>query len=151
MTVTIQKSTARGSVSAPPSKSMGHRLLISAALAEGESTVRGISPDSADMKATLGCLRALGATCTGTGDTVRVRGIDMKTATPKEALFCNESGSTLRFLIPIALLSGSNVMFSGSERLFNRPMSVQSITIWRTTAGKFALLLNSTHSGTNLP
>ena len=61
MIVQIQKSTARGSVSAPPSKSMGHRLLICAALAEGESRVRGIS-DSADMKATLGCLSSLGVT-----------------------------------------------------------------------------------------
>ncbi len=124
MTVTIEKGLARGKVSAPPSKSMGHRLLICAALAEGESTVRGIATESADMKATLACLSALGAECTVTGDTVRVRGIDMRAAHPTESLFCNESGSTLRFLIPIALLSGGNVMFSGAERLFSRPMTV---------------------------
>lgn len=124
MTVTVPKGRACGSVSAPPSKSMGHRLLISAALAEGESVIRGIATESEDMKATIACLRALGAVCTVTGDTVYVRGVDVRRAHPTEALFCNESGSTLRFLIPIALLSGSNVMFSGAERLFSRPMTV---------------------------
>lgn len=124
MTVTVPKSTARGSVSAPPSKSMGHRLLISAALAEGESTIRGISTQSADMQATIACLRALGADCHIEEDVVHVRGTDVRGKTPAEPLFCNESGSTLRFLIPIALLSGNNVMFSGAESLFARPMSV---------------------------
>ncbi len=123
MTVQIQKGTARGRVSAPPSKSMGHRLLICAALAEGESRIHGIS-DSADMKATLGCLEALGAKCSLSGDTVTVRGISMKDARPSTALFCNESGSTLRFFIPLALLSGNNVLFTGAQSLFRRPMTV---------------------------
>ena len=123
MTVQIQKGTARGRVSAPPSKSMGHRLLICAALAEGESRIRGIS-ESADMKATLGCLSALGVGYTVEGDTVTVRGIRMQDAKPVAPLFCNESGSTLRFFIPIAMLSGSNVLFTGAESLFRRPMTV---------------------------
>ena len=123
MTVTIEKGLARGCVCAPPSKSMGHRLLICAALAEGESRIRGIS-DSADMKATLGCLSALGARFSVEGDTVRVHGISAKTAKPSEPLFCNESGSTLRFLIPIALLSGNNALFTGADSLFRRPMTV---------------------------
>lgn len=123
MTVTIQKGKARGSVSAPPSKSMGHRLLICAALAEGESRIRGIS-DSADMKATLGCLSALGASFVTEGDTLRMRGISAKDAKPTGPLYTDESGSTLRFLIPIALLSGNNVLFTGAESLFRRPMSV---------------------------
>ena len=123
MIVHIQKSTARGSVSAPPSKSMGHRLLICAALAEGVSRVRGIS-DSADMKATLGCLDAMGVGYSINGDTVTVRGISMKEAKPKGPLYCNESGSTLRFLIPLALLSGNNFLFTGAPSLFRRPMTV---------------------------
>ncbi len=138
MIVSIAKSHPHGSVSAPPSKSMGHRLLISAALAEGVSTVRGISPESADMKATLACLSALGAECTLSGDTVTVRGVDMRRAKPTEPLFCGESGSTLRFLIPIALLSGNNVMFSGAQSLFRRPM-----TVYETLCAERGLLFST--------
>ena len=123
MTVKIEKGTPRGRVSAPPSKSMGHRLLICAALAEGESRIHGIS-ESADMKATLGCLSALGVDYTIEGDTVTVRGIRMQDAKPQKPLYCNESGSTLRFFIPIAMLSGSNALFTGAESLFRRPMTV---------------------------
>ena len=123
MTVKIEKGTPRGRVSAPPSKSMGHRLLICAALAEGESRIHGIS-ESADMKATLGCLSALGVDYTVEGDTVTVRGIRMQDAKPQKPLYCNESGSTLRFFIPIAMLSGRNALFTGAESLFRRPMTV---------------------------
>ena len=123
MTVKIEKGTPRGRVSAPPSKSMGHRLLICAALAEGESRIHGIS-ESADMKATLGCLSALGVDYTIEGDTVTVRGIRMQDAKPQKPLYCNESGSTLRFFIPIAMLSGNNALFTGAESLFRRPMTV---------------------------
>lgn len=124
MTVTIEKAIARGTVSAPPSKSMGHRLLIAAAMAEGKSRIHGVSVDSADMKATIGCLCALGATCTVEGDTVTVHGVNMQRACPSAPLYCNESGSTLRFLIPIALLSGNNAMMTGEDVLFRRPMTV---------------------------
>ena len=124
MTVTVPKAFAHGTVGAPPSKSMGHRLLIAAAMAEGESRIRGVSVDSADMQATIGCLTALGASCTVEGDTVTVRGVDMRHARPCAPLFCNESGSTLRFLIPIALLSGNNAMMTGADVLFRRPMTV---------------------------
>ncbi len=123
MTVQIKKGKACGKVSAPPSKSMGHRLLICAALAEGESRIRGIS-ESADMKATLGCLAALGVGYTLDGDTVTVRGIRMQDAKPQAPLYCNESGSTLRFFIPLAMLSGNNTLFTGAEALFRRPMTV---------------------------
>ena len=123
MTVQIQKGKACGRVSAPPSKSMGHRLLICAALAEGESRIRGIS-ESADMKATLGCLTALGVGYALEGDTVTVHGIRMQDAKPQTPLYCNESGSTLRFFIPLAMLSGNNALFTGAEALFRRPMTV---------------------------
>ena len=123
MTVQIQKGKAFGRVSAPPSKSMGHRLLICAALAEGESRIRGIS-ESADMKATLGCLTALGVGYALEGDTVTVHGIRMQDAKPQTPLYCNESGSTLRFFIPLAMLSGNNALFTGAEALFRRPMTV---------------------------
>ena len=75
MKVIIRPGTARGTVAAPPSKSMAHRLLICAALAEGESTVHGVDR-SEDILATADCLEALGASLRWEGNTVRVRGFD---------------------------------------------------------------------------
>ncbi len=123
MQVRILPSRAAGRVEAPPSKSMAHRLLISAALSEGESLVRGIS-SSEDMGATLDCLSALGASYTREGDAVRVRGFDPRCAMPQAPLLPRESGSTLRFMIPIALLSGNPVTFRGSPTLMRRPMEI---------------------------
>ncbi len=123
MQVTVQKATAKGSVMAPPSKSMAHRLLICAGMSEGESVIRGIS-QSQDVLATLDSLRALGVEYTRSGDTVRIKGCNMHSSAPEEALLCRESGSTLRFMIPIAMLSGNHVMLKGAESLMNRPMEV---------------------------
>lgn len=123
MTVTVSKSAACGTVTAPPSKSIAHRLLICAGLAAGESLLSGIS-DSDDMKATISCLEALGATFAREPEGLRVRGIDPRGACPAHALYCNESGSTLRFLLPVALLSGKETTLSGKEVLFRRPLSV---------------------------
>ena len=114
---------ACGTVSAPPSKSMAHRLLISAGLSEGESVIHGIE-ESLDVLATLSCLRALGAECRIEDGTAFVRGFDARRATPLSHLRAKESGSTLRFFIPIALLSGNPVLFEGAPTLLSRPMSV---------------------------
>ena len=122
MNVVIRPGTAQGSVAAPPSKSMAHRLLICAALAEGESTVRGVDR-SEDILATADCLAALGASLSWEGDTVRIRGCDPRKACPA-VLRCRESGSTLRFMIPLCLLSGSSMRLEGSETLLSRPLSV---------------------------
>ena len=123
MKVTIRPSRARGTVAAPPSKSMAHRLLISAALCAGESVVRGIS-ESEDMGATLDCLSALGATCICEGNTVRVKGFDPRLSSPTVPLLPRESGSTLRFMIPIAMLSGNEVTLRGAPSLMQRPMGI---------------------------
>ncbi len=114
MNVKIYPSRLSGELCAPPSKSFAHRELICAALAEGESEVCGVS-QSEDMLATLDCLTALGAHCERFGDTVRVRGIAGKT--PDGALLrCRESGSTLRFLVPLSL-TGGELRFEGAPRL----------------------------------
>ncbi|MEE0970258.1 MAG: 3-phosphoshikimate 1-carboxyvinyltransferase [Clostridia bacterium] len=125
MKVKISPSVANGNVFAPPSKSLAHRLLICAGMSEDESIIHGIS-DSEDISATLDCLETFGATYTriGEGDTIKIRGVDFTKASPKGVLPCRESGSTLRFFIPPALLSGSTTMFSGSETLMKRPMEV---------------------------
>ncbi len=123
MQVTIKPSLVKGKISAPPSKSMAHRLLISAAMSEGESIIQGIS-QSADVCATLDCLRALGVRCDLKGDTVRVVGVDPRKNAPISPLLCRESGSTLRFLLPIALLSGQEAVLRGAPSLMRRPMSI---------------------------
>lgn len=123
MIVKIEKGVANGNVSAPPSKSMAHRMLICAALCEGESKVTGIS-DCVDVSATLGCMRALGINVNLDGNDVTVEGKNTNCLIAKNTLDCKESGSTLRFLIPLALCTGKTVMFSGAKSLMQRPMGV---------------------------
>jgi 3-phosphoshikimate 1-carboxyvinyltransferase len=121
--VLIQKSIAKGSVVAPPSKSMAHRMLICAALAKGSSTIRNIAY-SQDILATIDALQALGAVCETEGDTVKVTGVDPFAVQGNIAAHCRESGSTLRFMIPIFLLSGAKVALTGQGRLMQRPQTV---------------------------
>ncbi len=122
MIVKISAGRAEGSVSAPPSKSMAHRLLMCAAFSEG-STVAGVD-FSEDVLATLDCLRTLGARVETTGDTVTLGGLDIDSVPENTELFCRESGSTLRFFIPICLLTGKKIKLLGSARLMERPQSV---------------------------
>ncbi len=121
MTVRIEAGKAKGRVVAPPSKSMAHRYLIAAALAEGKSVVRGISY-SQDILATIDCLSALGIQIEKQEEAVTVYGGTL--LFPKSELFCRESGSTLRFMLPLCLLSGEKAILKGSERLMERPLSV---------------------------
>lgn len=122
MNVIIEPSVARGTVDAPPSKSMAHRALICGALSGG-SVISNISY-SKDISATLDCLEAMGAKVEKSGNTVRIGGLDPFSVPVGAHLFCNESGSTLRFFIPLCLLSDSVKKLSGSERLFERPLTV---------------------------
>lgn len=124
-TVRIGAGRARGRLLAPPSKSQAHRLLIGAALAHGTSIIRHLAP-SQDILATAECLRALGASISPLdGDTVTVRGIGgMPAACAARQLYCRESGSTLRFLLPLCLLDGTPAALHGSERLLARPQGV---------------------------
>ncbi|MBR2316201.1 MAG: 3-phosphoshikimate 1-carboxyvinyltransferase [Clostridia bacterium] len=121
MTVKIEKGKAKGTFSAPPSKSMAHRNLICAAFTE-KSTVRGVS-FSEDIRATLSCLEALGADIQVDGDVVTLGGIG-RNPIKKSELFCNESGSTLRFMIPLCLMRDESITLSGSQRLFERPNKI---------------------------
>ena len=122
MRAIIRPGAARGTVAAPPSKSMAHRLLICAALAEGESVIRGVDR-SEDILATADCLAALGASLAWEGETVRIRGCDPRKSA-SAVLRCRESGSTLRFMIPLCLLSDALMRLEGSETLLSRPLSV---------------------------
>ena len=122
MNVLIFPSALSGSLAAPPSKSLGHRALICAGLAQGESRITGIAP-SQDLLATMDCLRALGAEIDYEAGTATVRGCDPALA-PGARLNCRESGSTLRFFLPLCLLGGQEMILTGSETLLKRPLSV---------------------------
>ncbi len=123
MIAKITPSCLSGTVIAPPSKSMAHRYIICAALAHGTSRIDNIAY-SEDIKATLDCIEALGAKVQRGENYVIISGADMREAKPESSLCARESGSTLRFLVPLALLSGSETHFTGSERLLARPLGV---------------------------
>ena len=103
---------------------MAHRLLIAAAMCKGQtSIIDGITPCD-DVLATIDCLKAFGVKIEYDGKRAAISGIDFLKAEPTGPLNCRESGSTLRFLIPLAWLSGQEVRFVGSERLMERPQDV---------------------------
>lgn len=154
MIATIEKGTAYGRVEAPPSKSVSHRYLICGALSGG-SVIENVA-FSEDIKATLNCLGALGAEYEIDGGTVKIGGISPDKAVKCAELFCNESGSTLRFLIPLCLLFGQKITLKGTERLMSRSLAVykemclsqgieftedkESVTVCgKLTAGKYSV------------
>jgi len=108
-----------GTIALPPSKSVAHRAVICAGLAQGESVLRNIA-QSNDIAATVNCMRALGAVCDIKGDTMQVTGGLISNGT---TLDCGESGSTLRFLIPVAAVWGKEISFTGQGRLMQRPLT----------------------------
>ena len=123
MTVDIRPGKAAGTVIAPPSKSVAHRLLICAGLSEGQSVIRNVA-FSEDILATLDVLKAMGARIETSGDTVTIAGCDARRARYPGRISCRESGSTLRFCIPLLMLSGTPFLLTGQGRLMERPQSV---------------------------
>ena len=123
MKVTISPGKAKGTMAAPPSKSMAHRLLICAGLAKGSSTIYNVDP-SEDILATIDCLNALGAKARYSDGKVFVEGTDVTNAGEGATLPCRECGSTLRFFIPLCLLSKGIKKLTGSEKLLSRPLNV---------------------------
>ena len=123
MDVTIVPGTLKGTVTPPPSKSQAHRLILAAALSGGISTLSNVD-FSQDIEATLGCLFALG-TGVERRDKGQVKlhglGNSIPQAGPIPVLDCGESGSTLRFLIPAALVVIGGGIFTGYGRLMERP------------------------------
>lgn len=112
----------KGKINAPPSKSMAHRYLIGAALSKENCVISGIQY-SEDILSTIDCLKALGAGIHTENDTVTVNSQDFMKPTDS-VLNCRESGSTLRFFIPLALCTGKEITLQGSKRLFERPLDV---------------------------
>ena len=111
-----------GTVNVPPSKSDVHRAIICAAMANGVSRISPVALSN-DIKATIGCIKALGADAALENNVLTVDGTNMyknKTA----LLDCGESGSTLRFFIPIAAVGNVNATFVGKGKLPQRPIGI---------------------------
>ena len=123
MKITITPGVAEGTILAPPSKSMAHRMLMGAGLADGISVVENIDL-SEDIKATLGILQALGGEYEIKDRTVTMKGVGGKKLQTKQMLDSKESGSTLRFFIPLVMTGGEACEFIGAKRLFERPLDI---------------------------
>ncbi len=122
MIISIKPNAAMGNITAPPSKSIAHRQLICGALSSG-SVIHNLAM-SDDIKATLSCLQNMGANIKYNGNSVLIGNLNPFSPKNENALNCNESGSTLRFLIPLCLLSNKEITLTGTERLFERPLGV---------------------------
>ncbi len=120
MDLVITPHRLAGTVAVPASKSMAHRLLICAGLSDGVSCITGVS-FSKDIEATISVMKAFGADFQVEGDTVTVTGIRKPAASC--IADCCESGSTLRFLIPVAAALGIETEFRGQGRLPQRPIT----------------------------
>ena len=122
MDIRITPGPLAGTVTPPPSKSIAHRAILAAALTNGTSTIQNVAL-SQDIEATLRCITALGGAWEREGDTLYVSGVwhrEWDTAALPH-LDCGESGSTLRFLIPLALTLNNGGVFTGRGRLMERP------------------------------
>lgn len=120
MDITIHPGKLSGTVQAIPSKSQAHRLLICAAFSQNPTTL--ICPaTNQDIEATADCLRSLGAAITKTESGYEI--IPVSDIPEHAVLNCRESGSTLRFMLPIAAALGINTTFLMYGRLPDRPLS----------------------------
>lgn len=134
MDVIVYPGRLAGTVKAPPSKSLAHRALICAALTDGTSHIKGIS-GSQDMKATIRCIEALGASVKMDGDAAEVTGVyagetpgaytgnAAETGEGSVLCDCGESGSTFRFILPVASALGRKARFTGEGKLPERPVT----------------------------
>lgn len=120
MNIKITPAPISGGIEAVASKSFAHRALICACLAKGKSQIK-INTTSADIEATVSCLRSLGAKIEINGSVYTVTPIDAPRTSA--AIDCGESGSTLRFLLPVVCALGTKTKINASGRLPERPLS----------------------------
>lgn len=119
MNVTIKSHMLSGDVVIPPSKSLSHRAIIAAALANGKSVISNVLY-SKDIIATINAMRACGAKIEEFEDHLVIEGSNVRRAC--KIIDANESGSTIRFMIPIALVCNEEVTFTGKNNLVKRPL-----------------------------
>lgn len=112
-----------GTIDVPASKSILHRLIVASFLTKGESIINNATL-SDDILATIRAVEALGAKVEINGDVIKVTGRETYELDHDVVIDCGESGSTLRFLIPICTLFNRNIKLVGKESLFVRPLDV---------------------------
>lgn len=120
--VTLSPARLAGTIRIPPSKSVAHRMILGAALARGHSEIAPVAP-SRDILATIEAVTALGVRVRWAGDRLFVDSTGLF-VNRQNTIHCGESGSTLRFMIPVAALSGGTFMFTGEGRLPKRPLGI---------------------------
>ncbi len=119
--IVFNKAVDGGEVLLPPSKSVSHRAIICAALAKGKSIIHNIDLSN-DIKASLNFVKAIGREFSYENRTLTIKG---EINPPKSCkIDCIESGSTLRFIIPIMSALGVECEFTGSGRLPERPIGI---------------------------
>ncbi len=118
-TLKIQKSTLRGTLAAPPSKSFSHRAIICAALSGSKCSISPVI-FSDDILATIHAMKEIGSSIKACGNALKIK--DFKINKHTAVIDCRDSGSTLRFLIPIAAALGLNAVFKRSRSLAKRPI-----------------------------
>ena len=123
MKVKITPSKVSGTIAIPASKSISHRAIICASLAQGKSTITNLT-FSKDIEATISCMRSFGAKIEVQKNSCIIEGCNLFDLQDGICCDCNESGSTLRFLIPAGALSNKKVTYLGKGRLLERPMGI---------------------------
>lgn len=123
MKAVIKPSKAKGEIKIPPSKSMAHRAIICAGLSDGISVIDNIDY-SDDIIATIQCMRKLGADISCEKNKITVKGIKDFSGITDRKIQSGESGSTLRFMIPLFSLTGQKISFYGKNRLLKRPQNI---------------------------
>lgn len=119
--VVLNSGRLNGKVTIPPSKSVAHRMIIAAGLAKGKSVIENVA-FSEDISATIGAMKALGCAAELGENYVCISSAEKTINFSNTEIFCNESGSTLRFMIPVCLSFGGSFLFTGSDRLLSRPL-----------------------------
>lgn len=122
MDIRICPKELKGEVHAIASKSQAHRALICAAFADGASELV-LNTSSKDIEATLTCLKALGMKSEKNGNRLKITPVELSNINQNTALNCGESGSTLRFLLPVAAAVCEKAWFTGEGRLPERPIA----------------------------
>jgi len=123
MNVLINPSKLSGTITIPPSKSQSHRAIICAAMAKGKSVINNVVL-SDDVLATLSAMEKIGAKIIRNNHRLIIQGVSRISISDDNFIDCNESGSTLRFLIPLLSLSRQKIVLTGKPSLFKRPMGV---------------------------
>lgn len=126
MKATVFPGKCHGEVVIPPSKSMSHRAIICAALSSGVSTISNVAY-SDDILATMAAVEAMGASIKKDNDVLTITGNSGKITVNNTTIDCAESGSTLRFIIPLFSLSNKRITFVGHNRLMKRPQDIYKI------------------------